>query len=53
MEILNPENYGAVPLLGINGTVLKAHGGSSSKAIANAVITALTAIKKKHTSVNN
>jgi len=46
MEILNPENYGAVPLLGINGTVLKAHGGSSSKAIANAVLTALTAIKK-------
>ena len=46
MEILNPENYGAVPLLGIKGTVLKAHGCSSSKAIANAVITALTAIKK-------
>ncbi len=46
MEILNPENYGAVPLLGIKGTVLKAHGCSSSKAIANAVVTALTAIKK-------
>jgi phosphate acyltransferase len=48
MEILNPENYGAVPLLGIHGSVLKAHGCSSSKAIANAVLTALTAIKKKN-----
>jgi glycerol-3-phosphate acyltransferase PlsX len=46
MEILNPENYGAVPLLGIKGIVLKAHGCSSSKAISNAIITALTAIKK-------
>jgi glycerol-3-phosphate acyltransferase PlsX len=52
MDILNPENYGAVPLLGINGTVLKAHGGSSSKAIKNAVLTALTAIKKRHNSNN-
>ncbi|HAJ79934.1 MAG TPA: phosphate acyltransferase PlsX [Fibrobacteres bacterium] len=46
MEILNPENYGAVPLLGIKGIVLKAHGCSSAKAISNAIITALTAIKK-------
>jgi phosphate acyltransferase len=53
MEILNPENYGAVPLLGIQGTVLKAHGCSSSKAIANAVLTALTAIKKKYQSFNS
>ena len=52
MEILNPENYGAVPLLGIQGTVLKAHGCSSSKAIANAVLTGLTTIKKKHRTIN-
>jgi phosphate acyltransferase len=52
MEILNPENYGAVPLLGIQGTVLKAHGSSSSKAIANAVLTALTAIKKNFRNIN-
>ena len=52
MEILNPENYGAVPLLGIQGIVLKAHGCSSSKAIANAVLTALTAIKKNYRAVN-
>ncbi len=48
MEILNPENYGAVPLLGIHGTVLKAHGSSSAKAIANAVLIALTAVKKNY-----
>ncbi len=52
MEILNPENYGAVPLLGIQGTVLKAHGCSSSKAIANAVLTAITATKKKNRNNN-
>jgi glycerol-3-phosphate acyltransferase PlsX len=46
MAILNPENYGAVPLLGINGVVLKAHGCSSSKAITNAIVTTLTAVKK-------
>ncbi|MDR2693076.1 MAG: phosphate acyltransferase [Chitinispirillales bacterium] len=38
---LNPENYGAVPLLGIKGTVLKAHGGSSVTSIKNAVLTAV------------
>jgi len=46
MAILNPENYGAVPLVGINGVVLKAHGWSSSYAIANAIATALIAVKK-------
>ena len=46
MAILNPENYGAVPLVGINGVVLKAHGWSSSKAIANAIATTLIAVKK-------
>jgi phosphate acyltransferase len=46
MTVLDPENYGAVPFLGIKGTVLKAHGGSSPHAIANAIITAITAVKK-------
>jgi len=40
MEVLNSENYGAVPFLGIKGIVLKAHGGSSPKAIASAVLVA-------------
>ena len=45
MAVLDPENYGAVPFLGIGGTVLKAHGGSSSRAIANAVLTAVRTAK--------
>jgi glycerol-3-phosphate acyltransferase PlsX len=44
--VLDPESYGAVPFLGIKGTVLKAHGGSSSRAIANAVLTAITAVQR-------
>ncbi len=47
MMVLDPENYGAVPFLGIKGTVLKAHGGSSSRAIANAINTASTAVNRK------
>ena len=47
MTILNPENYGAVPLLGLKGVVLKAHGSSSSKAIAQAIFTAVRTIEKK------
>jgi len=46
MGVLDPENYGAVPFLGIKGTVLKAHGGSSSRAIANAVQTAINAVNR-------
>jgi len=42
--VLNPENYGAVPFLGIKGTVLKAHGGSSVTSIKNAVLTAVRAV---------
>lgn len=46
MMVLDPESYGAVPFLGIQGTVLKAHGGSSSRAIANAILTAITAVRQ-------
>ncbi|MBN1306713.1 MAG: phosphate acyltransferase PlsX [Chitinispirillaceae bacterium] len=46
MAILDPENYGAVPLLGIKGTVLKAHGRSSSRAIANSITTAIIAVQR-------
>ena len=49
MDVLNPENYGAVPFLGIRGTVLKAHGGSSVRSIRNAVLTALSAVKNNVT----
>jgi glycerol-3-phosphate acyltransferase PlsX len=44
IEALNSENYGAVPFLGINGTVLKAHGGSSVRSIKSAVLTAVKAV---------
>lgn len=33
----NPEEYGGMPLLGINGSCIIAHGGSSAVAIKNAI----------------
>jgi glycerol-3-phosphate acyltransferase PlsX len=47
MAILNAENYGAVPLLGLHGVVLKAHGSSSPKAITQALLTAVKAVERK------
>lgn len=46
MMVLDPEVYGAVPFLGIRGTVLKAHGRSSSRAIANAVDIAINVVNR-------
>lgn len=46
MIVLDPEIYGGVPFLGIQGTVFKAHGRSSSRAIANAVNAAVTAVER-------
>jgi glycerol-3-phosphate acyltransferase PlsX len=43
---LDPENYGAVPFLGIRGIVLKAHGGSSPRAITSAVAAAAQAVQR-------
>lgn len=45
LSTLDPELQGAVPFLGINGTVLKAHGGSSARAIAHAIHTATAAVE--------
>lgn len=39
---LNPENYGAASLLGLNGTVLKSHGSSNRHSICSAVKMALS-----------
>ena len=36
-EIYNYENYGGVPLLGVDGTVFIGHGGSTARAIASMV----------------
>lgn len=44
---LDPESYGGSPLLGVDGVVVIAHGSSSSKAIANAVIAAAFAVEQK------
>jgi phosphate acyltransferase len=46
MAVFNPENYGAVPFLGIKGIVLKAHGSSSPRAIASAVLAAEHAVRR-------
>lgn len=46
MMVLDAENYGAVPFLGIKGTVLKAHGRSSAHAIAKAIEAALIAVNR-------
>jgi len=37
--------YGGVPLLGVNGKVMKAHGSSNAKAIKNAVIRAKSYVR--------
>ena len=47
MTILNAENYGAVPLLGLKGIVLKAHGSSSSRGIAQALLTAARTVEQQ------
>jgi len=44
--VLDPEIYGAVPFLGINGAVFKAHGGSSSRAIAYAILASVSAVRR-------
>ncbi|MBD3318200.1 MAG: hypothetical protein GF344_20645 [Chitinivibrionales bacterium] len=47
MSILDAANYGAVPLVGIEGVVFKAHGSSSSLAIAHALLTAVQQVVKQ------
>lgn len=42
---LDPKKYGGAPLLGLRGTVLKAHGSSNREAFANAIRIAETAIE--------
>jgi glycerol-3-phosphate acyltransferase PlsX len=44
-ERLDPKKYGGAPLLGLRGTVLKAHGSSNREAIANAIRIAGTALE--------
>ncbi|MGC9453061.1 MAG: phosphate acyltransferase PlsX [Oceanipulchritudo sp.] len=44
-ERLDPKKYGGAPLLGLRGTVLKAHGSSNRTAVANAIRLAGNAIE--------
>jgi len=43
----NTEEYGGMPLLGVNGICIKAHGNSSPKAIKNAIRVAREAVEHK------
>jgi phosphate acyltransferase len=43
----NTEEYGGMPLLGVNGICIKAHGNSSPKAIQNAIRVAREAVAHK------
>jgi glycerol-3-phosphate acyltransferase PlsX len=43
----NTEEYGGMPLLGVNGICIKAHGNSSPKAIKNALRVAREAVAHK------
>lgn len=43
----NTEEYGGMPLLGVNGICIKAHGNSSPKAIKNALRVAREAVEQK------
>jgi glycerol-3-phosphate acyltransferase PlsX len=42
---MDHEEYGGAPLLGVNGTCLVCHGGSTEKAIASAAKTAAAAVR--------
>jgi phosphate acyltransferase len=42
---LDPDLYGGAPLLGLNGTVIKAHGSANSRAIKNAIRVAMETIQ--------
>jgi glycerol-3-phosphate acyltransferase PlsX len=42
---VDADNYGGAPLLGLNGTVMKAHGSASDRAIMNAIRLAAQAVQ--------
>lgn len=44
---MNPDNYGGAPLLGLNGTVIKAHGSARAVAIKNAIRIACETVHNK------
>ncbi len=44
LDCFDSELHGAVPILGIKGSVFKAHGGSSVQALTNAITTAVKTV---------
>ena len=46
---LNPDQYGAAPLLGVRGLCLVAHGSSSPEAIANGILVGAKAVRNELT----
>ncbi|MBL9202343.1 MAG: phosphate acyltransferase PlsX [Opitutaceae bacterium] len=44
-ERINPERYGYAPLLGLNGSILKAHGSANRGAIKSAILAAQEIVK--------
>jgi glycerol-3-phosphate acyltransferase PlsX len=48
---MDPEAYGGAPLLGLNGTVMKAHGSARERAIMNAIRITTEAIQHQTTQV--
>ena len=44
---LDPDNHGGAPLLGLNGTVIKAHGSARERAIMNAIGQAMRAVEHR------
>ena len=46
LAVLDHEEHGATPLLGINGVVMKCHGSSTAKGIKNSIIAAQNTVKK-------
>ncbi|MDI9459423.1 MAG: phosphate acyltransferase PlsX [Bacillota bacterium] len=48
---MDPNEYGGAPLLGVNGVVIIAHGGSNAKAIYNAVRVAGDGVKNNYVQI--
>ena len=48
---MDPNQYGGAPLLGINGVVIIAHGGSNAKAIYNAIRVARDGVQNNYVGI--
>jgi glycerol-3-phosphate acyltransferase PlsX len=44
---MDPDGYGGAPLLGLNGTIMKAHGSARERAIMNAIRLATEAVQNQ------